>query len=65
MYTDIFAPPPMPVRPQLQGLGPKGAGRIAFQILNEPAGFVGVPPDVYVRELLAPCYVDLSRSTPT
>ncbi len=61
MYTDIFAPPPEPVRPELGGLGPKGVGRIAFQILNEPAGFVGLPPDVYVSDLLTPCYGDLQQ----
>jgi hypothetical protein len=64
MYTDIFAPPPSPVRPGLHGLGPQGTGRISFQILNEPAGFVGVPPDVYVRELLAPCFDDLRQLDP-
>lgn len=64
MYTDLFAVPPEPVRPKLGALGPKGVGRIAFQILNEPAGFVGVPPDVYVRELLAPCFNDLRALDP-
>jgi hypothetical protein len=59
MYDGIFAPPPTPVRPGLGGLGPGGVGRIAFQILNEPVGFVGLPPEVYVRELLAPCQQDL------
>jgi sugar phosphate isomerase/epimerase len=60
LYADVFAPAPEPARPGLGGLGPRGAGRIAFQILNEPVGFVGVPPDVYVREILAPCFQDLS-----
>jgi hypothetical protein len=60
LYADVFAPAPEPVRPGLGGLGPRGTGRIAFQILNEPVGFVGVPPDVYVREILAPCWQDLT-----
>jgi hypothetical protein len=64
MYGDVFAPAPLPVRPGLGGLGPGGTGRIAFQVLNEPVGFVGVPPDVYVREILAPCYEDLHRIRP-
>jgi hypothetical protein len=61
LYADVFAPAPEPVRPGLGGLGPRGTGRIAFQILNEPVGFVGVPPDVYVREILAPCWQDLEE----
>jgi hypothetical protein len=64
LYAQVFAPPPLPVRPGLGGLGPKGTGRIAFQILNEPVGFVGVPPDVYVREILAPCRNDLRAIAP-
>ncbi len=64
LYTDVFATPPEPVRPGLRGLGPKGAGRVAFQILTEPAGFVGVPPDVYVNEILTPCFIDLRSLDP-
>ena len=64
LYAAVFAPSPLPVRPGLGGLGPGGAGRIAFQILNEPVGFVGVPPDVYVREILAPCRQDLRDLAP-
>ncbi len=59
MYTDIFVPPPDPVVPGLGGGGPKGVGRIAFQILNEPVGSVGLPADVYVHEILTPSYVSL------
>jgi hypothetical protein len=40
-------------------------GRIAFQVLNEPAAFVGVPPDVYVRELLTPVFIDLKNADPS
>jgi hypothetical protein len=64
MYADIFAPPPDPVVPGLGAGGPRGVGRIAFQILNEPVGFVGLPPLEYVREVLTPCYVDLKQINP-
>jgi len=61
MYADVLATPPEPTAPGLGGLGPKGVGRIAFQILNEPAAFLGLPPDVYVQEILNPCFGDLGR----
>lgn len=61
LYDETFAPPPEPAAPGAGGLGPGGVGRIAFQILNEPALFVGVPPDVYVHEILGPCTSDLRR----
>ncbi|HXY38116.1 MAG TPA: hypothetical protein VEQ10_00515, partial [Vicinamibacteria bacterium] len=64
LYMDVFATPPEPVRPGLRGLGPKGTGRVAFEILNEPAGTVGVPPDVYVNEILGPCFYDLRSLDP-
>src|SRR5262245_3605531 len=54
-----MATAPLPAAPGAGGLGPGGVGRIAFQILNEPALTVGVPPDVYVREILNPCTGDL------
>jgi hypothetical protein len=63
-YATLFAPAPTPLAPDLGGLGPGGTGRIAFQILNEPVGFVGLPPEVYVQELLAPCYAELKRVEP-
>ncbi|HUL76621.1 MAG TPA: hypothetical protein VL691_05090 [Vicinamibacteria bacterium] len=64
MYADVLAIPPEPTAPALGGLGPKGVGRIAFQILNEPAAFLGLPPDVYVQEILNPCFGDLGRIDP-
>jgi hypothetical protein len=64
LYASVFGPPPEPVRPDLGGLGPRGVGRIAFQILNEPAHFFGVPPDVYVHDFLTPCFVSLKASHP-
>jgi len=64
-YAQVFGVPPAPTAPGLGGLGPRGVGRIAFQILNEPAAFVGVPPDVYVQELLTPSFVDLKNIDPS
>jgi hypothetical protein len=64
LYATVFAPPPEPVRPGMGGLGPKGVGRVAFQVLNEPTHFLGVPPDVYVHEFLAPCFTWLKAASP-
>jgi hypothetical protein len=63
-YATVFGPAPLPAAPDPGGLGPRGAGRIAFQILNEPVGFVGLPPAEYVQEILAPAYADLKRIDP-
>jgi hypothetical protein len=65
LYSTVFAAPPEPVRPGMGGLGPKGVGRVAFQVLNEPSHFLGVPPDVYVHEFLAPCFTWLKARTLT
>ena len=59
LYAQLFATTPAAAAPELGGLGPQGTGRIAFQILNEPVGFVGLPPAVYVGEILAPCFAEL------
>jgi hypothetical protein len=59
LFDSLFAAPVAPAAPGMGGLGPGGIGRIAFQILNEPALFVGVAPDVYVREILLPTYGQL------
>jgi hypothetical protein len=64
LYDALLATPPAPAAPGAGGLGPGGVGRIAFQILNEPALFFGIPPDVYVRELLGPCFADLHELDP-
>ena len=39
-------------------------GRIAFQVLNEPTHFLGLPPDAYVRDVLRPTFVELKRLAP-
>jgi hypothetical protein len=64
LFNQLFAAPPLPAGPDAGGLGPKGVGRIAFQILNEPALFFGLPPDVYVREFLIPSHAELKRLNP-
>jgi len=64
LYERVFGAPPAPVRPGLGGLGRGGVGRVAFQILNEPAHFLGVPPEAYVRDLLTPCFVALKYDDP-
>jgi hypothetical protein len=63
LYSTVFAPPPEPAGPGL-GLGGRAVGRVAFQVLNEPTHFLGVPPDVYVHEFLAPCYTALKATSP-
>jgi hypothetical protein len=63
LYSTVFAPPPAPAGPGL-GLGGRAVGRVAFQVLNEPTHFLGVPPDVYVHEFLAPCYTALKATSP-
>jgi hypothetical protein len=64
LYETVFAVPPDPVRPGMGGLGPRGLGRIAFQVLNEPTHFLGIPPDVYVRDFLSPCFNHLKTDDP-
>jgi hypothetical protein len=61
LFDKIFATPPAPAAPGAGGLGPGGVGRVAFQILNEPALFVGVSPEMYVREILLPTYGELRQ----
>jgi hypothetical protein len=63
-YNRVYAPAPKAAAPGAGGLGPGGAGRIAFQILNEPAGFSGLPPEFYVREVLVPCFQELKSLNP-
>jgi len=65
LYASLFASDPLPLAPGLGGLGPGGIGRIAFQVLNEPVGFVGLPPETYVRELLTPCFAELHDIDPS
>jgi hypothetical protein len=64
LYNELLATPPAPAAAGAGGLGPRGVGRIAFQILNEPALFFGIPPDVYVHELLGPCHAELRELNP-
>ena len=58
LYQDLF-------RPVIPPTGPRRTpGRIAFQILNEPAHFLGIPPDFYVRQILQPCFQYLRANDP-
>jgi len=58
LYQDLFGRvvPPAGAR--------RTPGRIAFQILNEPAHFLGIPPDFYVRQILGPCFEILRAADP-
>lgn len=58
-YRELFA---RPVAPALSAT-PR-VGRIAFQVLNEPVHSVGLPPEVYVGELLRPVFDELKRADP-
>lgn len=40
-------------------------GSFAAQILNEPTHFLGIAPDVYVREFLRPAYFHLKEDDPS
>ena len=64
LYGNAFVPAPQPVRPGLGGLGKGGGGRIALQVLNEPALFFGIPPATYVTDFLTPAYNDLKAAFP-
>jgi hypothetical protein len=64
LYTQVFATPPGPIPPGIGSAGPRAVGRVAFEILNEPTHFLGVPPDVYVHEFLAPCFTWLKAASP-
>jgi hypothetical protein len=64
LYSAVLATPPEPVPIGLDTVGPRAVGRIAFEILNEPTHFLGIPPDVYVHEFLGPCYNWLKTNSP-
>ena len=57
-YLRIFASEIAPVP------GVERAGRVAFQILNEPVHSLGIAPGVYLRRLLAPTYGALKVEAP-
>jgi hypothetical protein len=45
------------MRPVIAPVGPAPRpGRLAFQILNEPGHFLGLPPDLYVQRILIPSF---------
>ena len=58
-YDEVFAAPVAPASSTVTR-----NGRIAFQVLNEPVNFLGIPPDAYVHELLNPAFQFLKRRDP-
>lgn len=64
LYGRSFVPPPNGVNYEVEGWGrlplggqaKGGVGRIALQVLNEPASVFGIPPVPYVEEFLGPTY---------
>jgi hypothetical protein len=58
-YEEIFGSPVAPATSAVAR-----PGRIAFQVLNEPVNFLGIPPDAYVREILNPAFEILKRLNP-
>lgn len=59
LYETVFAGPVVPATSAV-----RAPGRIAFQILNEPTHFLGIPPEVYVNEVLRPCFLELKGYDP-
>jgi hypothetical protein len=57
-YAGIFADPVLPSRQDIE------TGSFAAQVLNEPTNFLGLSPDVYVREYLRPAYLHLKEDVP-
>jgi hypothetical protein len=64
LYSTVFATLPEPVPIGIDSVKPRAVGRIAFEILNEPTLSLGVPPEVYVHEFLAPCFNWLKPNSP-
>jgi hypothetical protein len=64
LYSTVFAARVEPVPLGRESVKPRAVGRIAFEILNEPTHFLGIPPSVYVREFLAPCFNWLKPNSP-
>jgi hypothetical protein len=58
-YRELFAGPVVPA----PSATPR-VGRVAFQVLNEPTHSVGLPPDLYVGEVLRPVFDELKRTGP-
>ncbi len=57
-YLELFAAP-------VESAAADGSsGALAFQILNEPTAFHGIPPVTYVRSFLAPCFDHLKIRDP-
>jgi hypothetical protein len=59
-YVDIFGGTILPASPQIAA-----AGSFAAQIFNEPTLFLGITPEVYVRDFLRPAFYHLKEDDPT
>jgi hypothetical protein len=60
VYLQIFVTPVPAASPSIGA-----AGRFSAQVLNEPTAFLGIPPDVYVRDYLRPAYYHLKEDDPS
>jgi hypothetical protein len=58
-YLKIFGGPVAPASSAIVE-----AGSLALQVLNEPTHFLGISPDSYVRDLLAPTFSEIKRQDP-
>jgi hypothetical protein len=58
VYFQIFAGPVPPAAEDIT------SGRFAAQVLNEPTHFLGISPESYVEEYLAPAYDHLKEDAP-
>lgn len=60
VYLQVFDAPVLAASP-----GVAAAGRFSAQVLNEPTHFLGIPPDVYVRDYLRPAFYHLKEDDPS
>jgi hypothetical protein len=60
VYLQIFDAPVLPASPVIAM-----PGRFSAQVLNEPTHFLGIPPDVYVRDFLRPAFYHLKEDDPS
>ncbi|MGH9320786.1 MAG: hypothetical protein ACRD21_01875 [Vicinamibacteria bacterium] len=58
-YIEIFDDTVLTASPAITA-----AGRFAVQVLNEPTHFLGIAPEVYVRDFLRPAFFHLKEDDP-
>jgi hypothetical protein len=59
VYLQVFDTPLLAASPAVASVG-----RFSAQVLNEPTHFLGIPPDVYVRDFLRPAFYHLKEDDP-